>query len=186
MRGHCFIRQRRVVRDSSQMQSRAPSAAKRRRRYVARDYSTGLELSRWDAERFANEFNFLLDTRSPRTALEPQIDSPSRPSGGIPPFVWLISSSSFSFCERRGAGRNKVAAGCIPITIIIPPGGFGGGPAGVDVALARGGVAGGGGFGGVSVGGGFGGGGERRIELGPSEMRTVGRYRATGNEGLES
>ena len=120
--------------------------------FAARDYSTGLELlTLRTAERFAREFNFSLDTALvPPPMAQPAYDYPSRSSRGIPPFVWfiifLVVLSILSSGRRRG---RRGCGGCIPIPIIIPTGGFGGG--------GRGGWGGGGGWGGSGGGGGFGG-----------------------------
>ncbi|HEV7839893.1 MAG TPA: TPM domain-containing protein, partial [Gemmatimonadaceae bacterium] len=98
--------------------------------FAAQDYSTGLELvTLRTAERFAKEFNFSLDTALvPPQVAQPAVDYAARSSRGIPPFVWfilfLIVLSLLSGGRRRG---RKGCGGCIPIPIIIPTGGFGGG-----------------------------------------------------------
>lgn len=128
--------------------------------FIQRDYAAGLELiTLRTAERFANEFNFSLDTT---LAAPPAPVRRSAPSGssGLSPFailiiffvvMWLLNRAS-----RRGrrGGRNGCGGG---MPLIIPMGGgrrggWGGGGFG-------GGGFGGGGFGGFGGGGGFSGGG---------------------------
>ena len=110
--------------------------------FAARDYSAGLELvTLRTAERFAQEFNFSIDTAIvPPAVATPSYDSGSRGSGGgIPPFVWfiifLVVLSILSSGRRRG---RRGCGGCFPI--FIPTGGFGGFGGG-----GRGGWSGGGG-----------------------------------------
>jgi uncharacterized protein len=119
-----------------------------------RDYASGLTLiTQRVAERFAQEFNFTLDT----TLAPPlTVERPARSGrgGGIPPFVILIIFfvvlSILNNASRRGRKGRGGCGGGVPL--IIPMGGFGGG--------SRGGGWGGGGFGGGGGGfGGFGGGG---------------------------
>jgi uncharacterized protein len=130
------------------------------------DYSSGLELITWRiAQRYANEFQFALDSTLGAAIPEPVERSSRNPAGNIPPFVWLIiffvvlSMLSGSRRRRRGCG------GCIPLIIPFPGGGFGGG--GGRGGWGGGGFGGGfggggGGFGGFGGGGGFSGGGSGR------------------------
>jgi uncharacterized protein len=133
--------------------------------FAAKDYSAGLELvTLRTAERFAQEFNFSLDTTLAAPQLiEPRVDYPTSTSRGIPPFVWFILFLVvLSMLSGRRRGRRSGCGGCIPFPIIIPPGGFGGGGRGGWGGGSWGGGGfggGGGGFGGFGAGGGFGGGG---------------------------
>ena len=126
--------------------------------FMQRDYSSGMDLVTLRvAQRFAQEFNFALDT-----TLAP-VTAPLRPSqksdgGGIPPFVifiiFFVILSILNRASRRGRRGRGGCGGGVPL--IIPMGGFnsrgsgwGGGGFG----------GGGGGFGGFGGGGGFSGGG---------------------------
>jgi uncharacterized protein len=114
--------------------------------FAARDYGTGLELVTIRvAQRFAQEFNFALDTTLEVPAMTARQPARSREGrgGGINPLFLLIIF--FIVMSLLGGGRRR--GGCMPL--FIPFGGFGGG--------GRGGGWGGGGFGGGGGGGGFGG-----------------------------
>jgi uncharacterized protein len=117
-----------------------------------RDYASGLDLVTLRvAQRFAQEFNFNLDTTlSPVTA--PVRRSQKSDGGGIPPFVifiiFFVILSILNRASRRGRRGRGGCGGGVPL--IFPMGGFN----------SRGGGWGGGGFGGGGGGfGGFGGGG---------------------------
>ena len=131
------------------------------------DYSRGVELvTLRTAQRFANEFNFSLDTS---LAQPVPVQSPARPSRrGIPPFVFFILffvvlSVLQSWSQRaRGKGRKQSGcSGCIwPLLMSMPSGGGRGGWSGGGGGFGGGfGGGGGGGFGGFGGGGGFSGGG---------------------------
>ena len=132
--------------------------------FAARDYATGLELvTLRTAQRFANEFNFTIDT-----ALVPPepIRSPRPESRGIPPFVFLIIflvvMSILSSASRRGRGRGRQSgcSGCIwPLILSMPSGGHSRGGWSSGGGFGGGFGGGGGGFGGFGGGGGFSGGG---------------------------
>lgn len=121
--------------------------------FAQRDYGTGLELVTLRvAQRFAQEFQFTLDTAS-------QFRAPSREpaqrrgrGGGINPLFLLLLL--FFVLSALGGGRRR---GCMPI--FIPFGGFGGGGGGGGWGGGGFGGGGGGGFGGFGGGGGFSGGG---------------------------
>ena len=146
-RGHCFIATGRGAEgfitdaDAGDICREATPA------FRAQDYSSGLELvTLRTAQRFANEFNFSLDTSlAPPPRVRSPDNYPTSGGGGIPPFaifiIFVVVVFLLSNARRRGGGgRGCGGGGCLPI--IIPTGGFGGG---------RGGWSGG--------GGGFGGGG---------------------------
>lgn len=119
--------------------------------FQQRDYGAGLELVTLRvAQRFAQEFGFVLDT-----ALQaPVIRQPARSSrrgGGISPLVLLILL--FVVLSLLGGGR-RGRGGCLPIFLPMGGGGGGGGWGGGGF-----GGGGGGGFGGFGGGGGFSGGG---------------------------
>lgn len=124
--------------------------------FMQRDYAGGLALvTRRAAERFAQEFNFTIDSSLVPPA--PVSTSRGRSGGGIPPIVYLILFfvllQILSNLSRRGRrGRRSGCGGGVPI--IIPMGGGGGGGWG-----GGGFGGGGGGFGGFGGGGGFSGGG---------------------------
>jgi uncharacterized protein len=122
--------------------------------FKQRDYSGGTELATLRvAQRFAQEFNFALDTSfaAPQIVERPA-RSRARSRGGINPIVLLvIFFIVISLLGRRRGGRG----GCIPLFI---PFGFGGGGGGGWSGGGFGG-GGGGGFGGFGGGGGFSGGG---------------------------
>ncbi len=132
--------------------------------FAAKDYSTGLELvTLRTAQRFANEFNFSLDS----SLAPPQpIQNANRSNyRGIPPFVYFLIfffllSFLSNFARRQQArGRTSGCGGCIwPILLSMPRGGGRGGwSSGGGFGGGFGG--GGGGFGGFGGGGGFSGGG---------------------------
>jgi len=134
--------------------------------FAARDYATGLELvTLRTAQRFANEFNFSLDTSL--AAPEPVQYSTRSQRRGIPPFVFLIlffvvmsilSSASQRARARGTKGRQSGCGGCLwPLLLSMPSGGGRGG--GWSSGGSFGGGFGGGGFGGFGGGGGFSGGG---------------------------
>jgi uncharacterized protein len=112
--------------------------------FQQRDYGAGLELiTQRVAQRYAQEFNFALDSTLEAPAMPVQPRRPVRRSGGgIPPFFWLILFFIILSLVSGGRGR-RGCGGCFPV--FLPFGGFGGG--------------GGGGFGGFGGGGGFSGGG---------------------------
>ncbi len=127
--------------------------------FRVRDYSTGIELiTLRTAQRFANEFNFSIDTAL--VPVEP-VYAPRRQSRGIPPFVFIILFfivlQVLSRASRRGQqgkrGRRDGCGGGMPIIMPIPMGGRGGSWGGGGFG------GGGGGFGGFGGGGGFSGGG---------------------------
>src|ERR1700716_2706408 len=88
-RGHCFIATGRgaegFITDaiSGEICREATPA------FMARDYSTGLELATLrTAQRFANEFNFSLDTSlAPQPMVRSPDNYPTSRGGGIPPFA---------------------------------------------------------------------------------------------------
>jgi uncharacterized protein len=120
--------------------------------FRAGDYGSGLELvTTRVAQRFAQEFNFALDSTLGGQAIATRPARPQRSSrGGINPIFLLIIFFIVMSLLSRGGRRGR--GGCLPI--FLPMGGFGGGG-------GRGGGWGGGGFGGGGGGGfgGFGGGG---------------------------
>ncbi|MDB4882350.1 MAG: hypothetical protein JWL95_1116 [Gemmatimonadetes bacterium] len=123
--------------------------------FAARDYGAGLELVTLRvAQRFAQEFNFALDTTLEAPVMPSRQPARSRrSSGGINPLFLLIIF--FVVMSLLGGGRRR---GCMPL--FIPFGGFGGG-GGRGGGWSGGGFGGGGGggFGGFGGGGGFSGGG---------------------------
>jgi len=159
-RGHCFIATGRGAEgfitdaDAGDICREATPA------FRAEDYSTGLELvTLRTAQRFANEFNFSLDTALvPPPMVQSPDNYPTSRGGGIPPFaifiIFMVVLFLLSSARRRGRGGCG-GGGFLPI--IIPTGGFGGFGGGRDGGWGGGG--GGGGFGGFGGGGGVGGGG---------------------------
>lgn len=125
-----------------------------------RDYSSGLELIAWRvAQRFANEFQFALD--STQVVREPEpVAGIARGVGQIPPFFWLLLFFIVLSMLSRSRGR-RGCGGCLPLVIPFPGGGWGGGGRGGFGGGGFGG-GGGGGFGGFGGGGGFSGGGSGR------------------------
>ena len=132
--------------------------------FRVRDYSRGMELVTLRvAEHYAREFNFTLDTSFVAPLPEPVYGPRGQPTGGgIDPrtlfiifIIVMILMNSLGGGRRRG--RRSGCGGCIPLPIIIPGGGFGGGHGGWGGGGFGGG--GGGGFGGFGGGGGFSGGG---------------------------
>ncbi len=128
--------------------------------FKQRDYSGGTTLATLRvAQRFAQEFNFALDTSiAAAPAVAPRAPSRGRRSGGINPvFIMILFFVLLSMFggRRRGCG----GGGCLPI--FLPFGGFGGGGRGGGGGWGGGGFGGGGGggFGGFGGGGGFSGGG---------------------------
>lgn len=133
------------------------------------DYGSALELmTRRVAEHYGREFGFTL-TADPGGFAQPppQYERRVRQTGGINPilliiivFVVMSMLGSFGRGRRRGCG----GGGCIPIPIIFPTGGMGGGGWGGGGWGGGGswGGGGGGGFGGFGGGGGFSGGGAGR------------------------
>ena len=120
----------------------------------AADYSAAVEhMTGRVAVRFANEFQFVLDS-TVRVTSPQRVRRPS--SGGIPPIIWFIII--IVIINALGGGRRRRRRGCIPIFIPIGGGGRGGwGGGGFS-----GGGGGFGGFGGFGGGGGFSGGGAGR------------------------
>jgi uncharacterized protein len=124
--------------------------------FAARDYGTGLEVVTLRvAQRFAQEFNFALDTTLEAPAMQSREPVRQRrgSGGGINPIFLLIIF--FIVMSLLGGGRRR--GGCMPI--FIPFGGFGGGGGGGGWGGGGFGGGGGGGFGGFGGGGGFSGGG---------------------------
>ncbi|MEO6525122.1 MAG: TPM domain-containing protein [Gemmatimonadaceae bacterium] len=126
--------------------------------FAAQDYGTGLELVTLRvAQRFAQEFNFALDTALEAPVITSRQPARSRQSrgGGINPLVLLIIF--FVVMSLLGGGRRR--GGCMPL--FIPFGGLGGlgGRGGGGWSGGGFGGGGGGGFGGFGGGGGFSGGG---------------------------
>jgi uncharacterized protein len=128
--------------------------------FMARDYSTGLELVTLRvAQRYAQEFGFTLDT----SFAAPVVQAPARrpassQGGGISPILYLvIFFILLSLLGGRGRG------GCLPFLLgSMVGGGFrgrGGGWGGGGFGGGGFGGGGGGGFGGFGGGGGFSGGG---------------------------
>jgi uncharacterized protein len=126
--------------------------------FQQRDYGTGLELvTQRVAQRYAQEFNFALDSGLEAPVIRVPAQRRQRSSGGIPPFFWLVLL--FIILSALGGGRRRGrrgCGGCFPI--FLPFGGFGGGGGGGWSSGGFGG-GGGGGFGGFGGGGGFSGGG---------------------------
>jgi uncharacterized protein len=124
--------------------------------FAQRDYGAGLELVTMRvAQRFAQEFNFALDTTLEAPAPMParQTTRSRRSGGGINPIFLLIL---FFIVMSLLSGRRR-RGGCFPI--FFPFGGFGGGGGGGGWSGGGFGGGGGGGFGGFGGGGGFSGGG---------------------------
>jgi uncharacterized protein len=123
--------------------------------FAARDYGAGLELVTLRvAQRFAQEFNFTLDTTLEAPVMPTR--APQRRSsggGGINPLLLLIIF--FIVMSLLSGGRRR--SGCFPL--FFPMGGFGGGGRGGGWGGGGFGGGGGGGFGGFGGGGGFSGGG---------------------------
>jgi uncharacterized protein len=123
--------------------------------FAARDYGAGLELVTLRvAQRFAQEFNFTLDTTLEAPVMPTR--APQRRSsggGGINPLLLLIIF--FIVMSLISGGRRR--SGCFPL--FFPMGGFGGGGRGGGWGGGGFGGGGGGGFGGFGGGGGFSGGG---------------------------
>lgn len=130
--------------------------------FQQRDYSTGMELVTFRvAQHYAREFNFELDTASAPLVPEPVYGrGRDRVAGGISPqmlFIIFVVVMMLLSSMGRGRRRRRGCGGCMPLPIIIPGGGFGGGSrAGWGGGFGGGG---GGGFGGFGGGGGFSGGG---------------------------
>jgi uncharacterized protein len=137
--------------------------------FAQRDYATGLELvTLRTAQRFANEFNFTLDTAL--VPPEPVRYSEPERRRGIPPFVFLIIffvimsilSSVSRRAQRKGKrGRESGCDGCFwPLLLAMQSGGGSRGGWSSGGGFGGGGsFGGGGGFGGFGGGGGFSGGG---------------------------
>lgn len=134
------------------------------------DYGAALELmTRRVAEHYGREFGFTVTADPGEFALPPpQYERRRAPrSGGFNPIlfiviVFVVMSLLSSFGRRR---RGCGGGGCIPIPIIFPTGGMGGGNWGGGGGWGGGsgwGGGGGGGFGGFGGGGGFSGGGAGR------------------------
>jgi uncharacterized protein len=127
--------------------------------FQQRDYGSGLELVTLRvAQRFAQEFNFALDTTLETPVIRAPARQSSRRGGGINPLLLLILLFVvLSLLGGRRGGRGR-GCGCFPI--FLPLGGFGGG-GGRGGGWSGGGFGGGGGggFGGFGGGGGFSGGG---------------------------
>jgi uncharacterized protein len=123
--------------------------------FMARDYSTGLELITLRvAQRYAQEFAFTLDTSIAAAAQIP-VERPTRArGGGINPITYLIILFIvLSLLGGRGRG------GCLPFLLGSMMGGGGWGGRGGGWGGGGFGGGGGGGFGGFGGGGGFSGGG---------------------------
>jgi uncharacterized protein len=125
--------------------------------FMQKDYGRGIQLlTLLTAQRFAEEFNFAIDT-----ALHPpeEVAAPES-SGGFPPqfyFLALVFVVIMLSNLRRG-GRGCGPGGCLPLFIPIGGGGRGSGFGGFSGG-GGGFGGGGGGFGGFGGGGGFSGGG---------------------------
>lgn len=118
-----------------------------------RNYGDALELMTLRiAQRFATEFGFQLDTslRAPSGALAPRGPRApmNRPTGGIPPFVFLLLFFVILMLLNSRRGRRS---GCGPGCLVLPI------PIGGGRGYRGGGWSSGGGFGGGGGGGGFGG-----------------------------
>ena len=124
--------------------------------FQQRDYGAGLEwITQRVAQRFAQEFNVVLDTSVASTVRMPAPRRARRPSGGISPLALLvILVIVLSLFGGRGGARR----GCFPWWLPLL-GGFGGGGGGGGFRGGGFGGGGGGGFGGFGGGGGFSGGG---------------------------
>ena len=128
--------------------------------FQQRQYGPAVEfLAARVGEEFAREFGFTLDSSSvaPARAVQPDVPSSRRRSGGLSPFaIFVLFIVAYMILNSFGRRRR----GCIPLPIIIPGGGgyrrggWGGGFGGGGF-----GGGGGGGFGGFGGGGGFSGGG---------------------------
>jgi uncharacterized protein len=130
-----------------------------------RDYSNALELiTTRVAQRYANEFQFTLDTAMSQFQVDrgERVSRDSGGSGRIPPFVWILLFFVVLSMLRRSRRRRSGCGGggCIPI--FIPMGGGRGGGWGGGFGGGGFGGGGGGGFGGFGGGGGFSGGGSGR------------------------
>jgi uncharacterized protein len=126
--------------------------------FQRQDYGGGIAVATIRvAQRFANEFQFQLDSSS-RAAMPPP--RRARRSGTVPPFVWVVILFVI-LSLLNGGGRR---GGCLPI-FFLPLGGYhrhgwrGGGWGGGGFGGGGGWGGGGGGFGGFGGGGGFSGGG---------------------------
>ena len=124
--------------------------------FAQRNYGAATELVTLRvAQRFAQEFGFVLDTALRAPEYVPQRRPVERESGGINPIVLLIIL--FIVLSMLGGRRRR---GCLPIFIPMGGGGWGGGGFGGGGWGGGGfGGGGGGGFGGFGGGGGFSGGG---------------------------
>lgn len=142
-----------------------------------RDYGAALELTvRRIAERYAEEFHFTLASagtpeageRLPREA--PARPSPEAPAGGGIPFGVLLIAFIFliflfNWLSAARGRRRRGCAGCLPVFLPLPGGGYGGWggfPPGGFGGRGFGGRGFGGDFGGFGGGGGFAGGGSSR------------------------
>jgi uncharacterized protein len=129
-RGHCFIATGRGAEGFITDATAGDICREATPAFRERDYSTGVELvTLRTAQRFANEFNFQLDTAlaPPPLPAQRQVRYPSD-RGGIPPIVYLILffvvlGLLARGSRRRGSGGGCGGPGCLPI--IIPTGGFG-------------------------------------------------------------
>jgi uncharacterized protein len=123
-----------------------------------RDYGAGLELiTQRVAQRYAQEFNFALDSTLQAPVTPVRTRRPvRRGGGGIPPFFWLILFFII-LSLVSGGRRRRGCGGCFPV--FLPFGGFGGGGDRGGWSGGGFGGGGGGGFGGFGGGGGFSGGG---------------------------
>jgi uncharacterized protein len=127
--------------------------------FKQRDYSSGTELVTLRvAQRFAQEFNFPLDSSgvAAPVATPRPVHERRRSGGGINP-VFLLILFFFLLSMFGGRRRGCGGGGCMPI--FLPFGGFGGGGGGGGWGGGGFGGGGGGGFGGFGGGGGFSGGG---------------------------
>ena len=124
--------------------------------FQQRDYGAGMEwITQRVAQRFAQEFNVVLDTSVASTVRMPAPQRDRRGSGGISPIALLILL--FVVLSMFG-GRGR--RGCFPWWLPLIMGGMGGGGGGGGGFRGGGfGGGGGGGFGGFGGGGGFSGGG---------------------------
>lgn len=125
-----------------------------------RDYSRGMELVVFRvAQHYAREFAFELDTTAAQPVPEPVYGTSRDGGGGISPqMLFIVFVVVMILLNSMGGGRRRRGCGgCMPLPIIIPGGGFGGGHRGGWGGGFGGG--GGGGFGGFGGGGGFSGGG---------------------------
>jgi len=115
------------------------------------DYASAIELMTLRvAERFANEFNFQLDTTlaAPAPALAPRgARGPAGRSGGVNPIVWLVLFIIIMSLLSSGRRRRGCGPGCLFIPFPIGGGWGGGGGRGGWGGGLGGGGGGGGGFG---------------------------------------